>query len=94
MDYGKLDAGLAAALDDMQDASEESNLHVFIHAKRPLSADEAEFLNRMGIQGGDADKQILTATVSPKVLNELSEQPWVQYLRLSRTLRPLGGRRV
>jgi hypothetical protein len=92
MDYAKLDAGLAAALDDLEGESEEDNLHVFIHAKRPLGTVEAEFLNRRGIDGGEADAQILTATVSPKVLDELSEQPWVKFLRLSRVLRPLGKR--
>jgi len=92
MDYGKLDAGLAAALSDTEDDMDNSALSIFIHAKHNVGPDEAEFLKQIGVDSDVDDRQILTATVSPKTLEILSAQPWVKYLRLSRTLRPLRTR--
>jgi len=88
MDYAKLDAGLAAALDDVSD-EETQTLNIFIHAKRPPHPDEARCLENTGLGSNALQQEVFTATVSPKVVGELSQQPWVKSLRLSRVLRPL-----
>lgn len=88
MDYAKLDAGLAAALNDVAD-KETSALSVFIHAGRPVEPDEARFLETLGVQNGTPEQQVFTATVSPEAVEKLSDQAWVKSLRLSRVLKPL-----
>ena len=88
MDYAKLDAGLAAALGDVAD-EESRALNIFIHAKRPPQPDEARCLENTGLGSNALQQEVFTATVSPKVVDELSQQTWVKSLRLSRVLRPI-----
>jgi len=83
-----MDSGLAAALDNLETESDESPLHIFIQAHHPLDLNESKYLTDLGVSGERSGQEIITATVSPKKLDELSEQPWVKYIRLSRTLRP------
>lgn len=86
MDYGKVDAALAAALADIADAdADRRELSVFIHLDDP--GDEGrEALTRMGVTGA-AEHQACTATVSARQVADLSERPWVRQLRLSARLR-------
>jgi hypothetical protein len=89
MDYQKIDAALAAALKDVRDP-EERVLGVFIHVAPAFGPAEAAFLERLGVSGVTAGRQVFTATLSARAVAELSDQPWVQYLRLSRKLRLLS----
>jgi hypothetical protein len=89
MDYGKIDAALAAALDDIQDP-EERSLAVFIHTSHTPGSSEAAFLEKLGVSGVSAGRQVFTATLSPRAIGELSEQPWLRYLRLSQRLKLLN----
>jgi hypothetical protein len=44
----------------------------------------------LGVPSAAARSGIATATLPPEVIDELSEKPWVQQLRLSQRLRLLG----
>ncbi len=88
MDYKKIDAGLAAALKDVKD-QEERVLVVFIHTECAPGAAEVVFLENSGVRVAGGEKQVFTATLSARAVAELTDQPWVRYLRLSRKLRLL-----
>jgi hypothetical protein len=88
MDYRKIDAALAAALDEVRDP-EERSLSVFIHTAQTPGQAEAAFLEGLGVSGISGERQVFTATLSPHAIAQLSEQPWLRYLRLSRRLRLL-----
>jgi hypothetical protein len=92
MDYRKLDAGLAAALDDVQNP-EEPALSVFIHTAQAPGTAESDFLQGLGVNGVTSGRRMFTATLSARAVAELCQQPWVRYLKLSRKLRMLGGNR-
>ncbi len=87
MNYQKLDAALAMALNEVQDP-QERNLTVFIHTQPNADTTAANaFMQNIGISGVTGGKDIHTATLSQNAISELSEQPWVQYLKLSQKLR-------
>lgn len=88
MNYQKLDAGLAMALNDVQNP-EERNLVVFIYTKPASDAAAVAFLENLGVSGATSGKHIFTATLSANAVSQLSDQPWVQYLKLSQRLRLL-----
>jgi len=88
MDYRKIDAALAAALDEVPDP-EERALAVFIHTTHTPGQAEAAILEGLGVSGISGARRVFTATLSPRAISELSEQPWLRYLRLSRRLRLL-----
>lgn len=83
MNYKKMDAGLAAAMEEEGDR-EAASLTVFIHTDRVPDGEALRILKGIGVSPGDS--QIFTATVSPLVVAQLSEQPWVQSIKLSRRL--------
>ncbi len=84
MDYQKLDAPLSMALKDVQNTDEPS-LQVFIHTK-PVSNAESAALKNLGVSGVTSGEDAFTATLSLNAISQLSEQPWVQYVKLSQTL--------
>jgi hypothetical protein len=88
VDYQKVDAALAAAMQEAPDPDERS-LVVFIHAERALSVEERSVVERLGVSGGQAGPGVVTATLSARAVEELTEQSWVRYVRLSRRMRPL-----
>ncbi|MBD2727463.1 hypothetical protein H6G96_14275 [Nostoc sp. FACHB-892] len=92
MNYQKLDAALATALNDVQ-SLEESNLGVFIHTEPILDSAATAVLERLGVSGVTSGKDIFTATLSPNVISQLSEQSWVKYLKRSQQL-GLVNRRI
>jgi hypothetical protein len=94
MDYDKLDADLAAQLYEFEAATDRSDamLSIFIETKKPPAPEEAAFLERLGVSGDLKGRDIFTATLSTDAIAELSSQPWVRYLKLSRKLRPLNKR--
>jgi hypothetical protein len=89
MNYSKLDAALAKAVQEVQDP-EERNLVVFINTRSAPDTAEAAFLERLGVSGVASGRQLLTATLSASAVAELSDRPWVRYLRLSQKLRLVG----
>ncbi|MEH2009790.1 hypothetical protein, partial [Nostoc sp.] len=86
MNYQKLDAALATALNDVQD-SDETSLAVFIHTESVLNSTATAVLESLGVSGVTSGKDIFTATLSPNAISQLSEQPWVMYLKRSQQLR-------
>lgn len=91
MNYQKLDTALAMALNEVQDP-EERNLSVFIHTQPVADAGETAFLTNLGVSGVKDGKDVFTATLSPNAISQLSEQPWVQSVKLSQKLRLLNRR--
>jgi hypothetical protein len=89
MNYQKLDAALAMAMNDVQNP-EERRLTVFIHTEPVPDADAAAFLQRLGVSGVTSGRDVFSATLSINAISQLSDQAWVQYIKLSQTLRPLG----
>ncbi len=92
MNYQKLDAALATALNDVQNL-EDSNLGVFIHTEPILDSAATDVLERLGVSGVTSGKDIFTATLSPNAISQLSEQSWVKYLKRSQQL-GLVNRRI
>jgi hypothetical protein len=92
MNYQKLDAALATAMNDVQD-SEETSLGVFIHTEPVLDSAATAVLESLGVSGVTSGKDIFTATLSPNAISQLSEQPWVKYLKRSQQLRLLNSRK-
>jgi hypothetical protein len=92
MDYDKLDADLTAELDEAAADPSGVTLSVFIEAEKPPGPEEEAFLERLGVSGDLKGREIFTATLTAKAIAELSLQPWVRYLKLSRRLRPLPKR--
>jgi len=86
VNWGKVDAGLAAALDPAAGAGlGEGRLSVFVHVE--VAGTDAGVCHRLGL--GPPGEEIRTATLSPDEVAELSELPWVRRLELSRGLRLL-----
>jgi hypothetical protein len=65
-------------------------LIVFIHVNRGLEQSEAAELQELGIDDTAVKKRIMTAKVSPTVVDKLTDKPWVRSIKLSQKLRPLG----
>jgi len=87
MNYQKLDTALAMALSEVQNPEERSFV-VFIHTEPVPDASAAAFLERLGVSV-TSGRDVFTATLSANAVSELSEKPWVQYIRLSQKLRSL-----
>jgi hypothetical protein len=85
VDYRKLDAALAAALNA---AASEQSFDVFIHVDGPLNDDAKAVLQRAGVKAA-ASGTILTASLSAQAISDLSSRPWVRQITLARPLRPL-----
>ena len=91
MDYRKLDATLAVALNDVED-TEEQNLVVFIHTQPDLHPDAIALLEDIGVHGVIPGKNVFTATLSANAISQLSEQSWVKYVKLSQKMRLVNQR--
>lgn len=85
MNHRKIDAPLAAALDEIKNAGEPL-LSIFIYTARSHDESATTFLNSLGVRVYSAHQEIFTATVSPHTVKELSQQPWVRYVKLSQKL--------
>ena len=92
MNYQKLDPALAMALtepDEVPDA-EDAAFIVFISTTQDPEPDEISYLEALGVSGVTADQRIFTAILSADAVDDLSEQPWVQFLELSKELELLN----
>ena len=89
VNYQKVDAGLASALAEVADP-EAPDLTVFIHTTGTLTPEQLTLLQQYGINDASTQRQIFTATRSARMVRELTQQPWVHYIRLASPLRPLG----
>ena len=89
MDFRKIDAALAAALEDTADL-DGAKLSVFVHVDPKAPARQRGVLARLGLPKSATSGGIATATLTPEVIGRLSEQPSVTQLRLSTPLNLLG----
>lgn len=85
MNYQKLDPELAFELAEVSD-TEDPTFTVFIRTLHAPAPDEVTYLKALGISGVIPGRQIFTATLSAHEVEELSEQPWVRLLQLTRKL--------
>lgn len=86
MNYQKLDAALAMALNDIQDPATPS-LNVFIHTEPISDSTATAVLESLGVSGVSNGKDTFTATLSANAISQLSEQSWVKNLQMSQKLR-------
>jgi hypothetical protein len=89
VNYDKLDADLSAELGGA--VSDTDTLPIFIQTERSPVPDEQSFLKQLGVSGETEGRDLFTADLSRRAIDELSHQPWVRYLKLSRKLGPLSG---
>ncbi|MGJ5673702.1 MAG: hypothetical protein ACR9NN_08865 [Nostochopsis sp.] len=91
MNYKKLDAALAMTLNQVQDPDERS-LVVFIHTQPEVdTSNAATILKNLDLSKIAEAKTVFSATLSLNEIAKLSEQSWVQYLKLSQKLRLVDG---
>lgn len=90
MDYSKISPQLNLALEEQPD-DDDRRLVVFVHATAEPAPEQRESLKQQGIDL-PADQKIFTATLSPRQVKLLSDEHWVQAIRLSQTLRPKSER--
>lgn len=86
-DHAKLDAALASALEDVPDPDARV-LPVFVELSGKVPDAGRSTLSELGV--GEPTGNVATATLSARQVSDLSDQPWVRYLRLSGRLRLLG----
>lgn len=85
MNYQKLDAALAMALNEVSNP-ETASLDVFVHTQPALHAKAVAILENLGVSDATNDKDVFTAQLSPSAIAKLTQEPWVQYLKLSQQL--------
>ncbi|MFF8279611.1 hypothetical protein ACF05T_26410 [Streptomyces lateritius] len=88
MDYGKLDAPLAAEVDAPGLEPTERRLLVILRLAHPPNAAEQEVLRGAGVDDAGAGRTIVTGSLSRQQVETLSGQPWVLSLALSSKRRP------
>lgn len=88
MDYGKLDASLAAEVAAPDLEPTERGLLVTLRLAHPPSAAEQQILRDAGVNDDGAGRTIVTASLSRQQVETLSGQPWVLSLALSQKRRP------
>jgi hypothetical protein len=86
MDYAKVDAALALAL-QASTQPDARTLPVFIHTEVAPTDEQRVFLQRAGVASAVLGKRIMTATLSPRAVEQIAEQGWVRYLKLGSALR-------
>ena len=87
MQYSKTGAALAAALAKTREGKSAA-LDVFVHTAAIPTGGQRSSLEDLGVAIAPG-ATIFTARLSPQAIEELSQQPWVEALRLSQRLRLL-----
>jgi hypothetical protein len=85
--YARIDGALLSACEDAEPG--ERSLSIFINLLEPISTDQSERLKAMGVSIPTCPSRVLTATLSPQQVCELSHQSWVKSLKLSHRLKPM-----
>lgn len=89
MDYGKLDASLAMAVEAEGRDPQARELPVSVRLTGPLSDAQHEQLHGFGIDGDNAGRTVVTGTLSRRDVETLADQPWVLSVTLSTERRPM-----
>lgn len=90
MDYGKLDARLASAVEEAARAPESRSLVVILRLTGTPSDREVARLREAGVEAPPSAATVLTGVLSPRDVDELSEEPFVMSLSLSGRRRPMS----
>ena len=85
MDYSKIDAQLAAY---SRRSSGGEAISVFIYTNKKLDELEKRHLEKYGMSFANDVPKFFLGTVSTKVIDELSHQPWIKYIKMSTKLQP------
>jgi hypothetical protein len=88
INYRKVDAALAAALDRTDPAGREP-LVLFVHLDPDLTPDQVAALAAAGVNTS-AGRAIATASLTPRQIEAVTGYDCVRFLRLSSSRRPLG----
>ena len=85
MDYRKFDARLSEALTE---TPSKARYDVLIELAPTAAPGEVERLEQLGVRRHGSGESVVTARVSARDLDSLSELPAVRQIRLKRRLRP------
>lgn len=88
MDYSKIDAQLTAYL---KNASESDQIPVFIYINKELGEIEKRYLGKYGVYFSKSIPMVFSATLSAVAIDDLSQQPWIKYIKMSHKLRTTGS---
>ncbi|GAA1581515.1 hypothetical protein ACIQV2_12850 [Streptomyces globosus] len=88
MDYGKLDAALARAVDEEDRDAHARDLDVLVRLGSPPTADQRERLLAFDIEGAGG-RTDLTATLSRHGIEALADLPWVRSIALAAERGPM-----
>jgi len=91
MNWQKVDASLAGALGNVEDP-EAPEFDVFVHLASDPDPTESARLQRFGIGALASGRNVITAKLSARAIDELSDQPSVSSMSLSRRLKLLEKR--
>lgn len=86
MDYSKVDAPLASAVDKAANP-DGLGLSVFIHTATPPDEAQVRYLKGMGVVSATVGRKVFTATLSASAIEQIADQNWVRYLKLGSGLR-------
>ncbi|MEV4195150.1 hypothetical protein [Streptomyces toxytricini] len=87
MDYGKLDAALARAVDEEDRDAHARDLDVLVRLGAPPTPDQRERLLAFDIEGGG--RTDVTATLSRHGIEALADLPWVRSIALAAERGPM-----
>lgn len=90
MDYGKLDARLASAVEEAARAPESRSLVVILRLTGTPSDQEVARLREAGVEASSSAATVVTGVLSRRDVDELSEEPFVMSLSLSGRRRPMS----
>ncbi|WP_369779986.1 hypothetical protein [Streptomyces sp. R33] len=89
MDYRKLDASLAMAVDAQDRAPQDRDMLVLVRLTQPPSSAQLEQLSSRGVDSPAVPgRTVLTGMLSREDVETLCDQPWVLSLALSATRSP------
>lgn len=90
MDYTKIDAALAAALQAPGPRASDSGWDVSVRVNGTLDADQQLRLAQLGVRGVRPDRTVFSARASHDNLQSLTDLPCVRLVSLAQSLRPLS----
>jgi hypothetical protein len=88
MERKKLDLSLQRALDISRNPGED-RFSVFIETSLPVSGEEQQFLEGMGMRNVRAGNTVFPASLTGTLIGTLSDQPWISRIRLATRMKYL-----
>ena len=85
MDYSKIDAQLSA---NLKNASRSDKVPIFVYINKELGETEKKYLAKYGVYFSKSIPMVFPATLPIMAIDDLSQQPWIKYIKMSHKLRP------